>query len=81
MGMPQTIADSAFAAGYAPWLVVPDPAGGSDITVPPGGHVLGIYARADTERGVHQAPAKEVVRGSVPSGWCLNQTTSACGHG
>ena len=31
--------------------------------VPPCGHVAGIYARVDTERGVHKAPANEVVRG------------------
>ena len=31
--------------------------------IPPSGHVLGIYARTDIERGVHKAPANEVVRG------------------
>ena len=55
------IADSACAAYYAPWLEIQD----SEKTawVPPGGHVLGIYARTDLERGVHQAPANEEVRG------------------
>jgi phage tail sheath protein FI len=33
--------------------------------IPPGGHVAGIYARSDTERGVHKAPANETVRGVV----------------
>ena len=33
--------------------------------VPPCGHVAGIYARVDVERGVHKAPANEVVRGIV----------------
>jgi uncharacterized protein len=33
--------------------------------VPPGGHVLGIYARTDIDRGVHKAPANQEVRGIV----------------
>jgi uncharacterized protein len=33
-------------------------------TLPPGGYVAGIYARSDTERGVHKAPANEVVLGA-----------------
>jgi phage tail sheath protein FI len=31
--------------------------------VPPSGHIAGIYARVDTERGVHKAPANELVMG------------------
>jgi hypothetical protein len=31
--------------------------------IPPGGHIAGIYARTDVERGVHKAPANAVVRG------------------
>ncbi|MCZ7640225.1 MAG: phage tail sheath subtilisin-like domain-containing protein [Verrucomicrobia bacterium] len=33
------------------------------LNVPPAGHILGIYARTDVERGVHKAPANEVIRG------------------
>jgi uncharacterized protein len=58
-----SIAESSFGAFYAPWLVVPDSAGGGGVTVPPGGYVAGIYARVGTARGVHKAPANEVVRG------------------
>jgi uncharacterized protein len=56
------IADSACAAYYAPWLEIQD--SGKSHWVPPGGHVLGIYARTDLERGVHQAPANAAVRGA-----------------
>jgi phage tail sheath protein FI len=35
----------------------------SHYPVPPSGHMLGIFARVDNERGVHKAPANEVVRG------------------
>jgi hypothetical protein len=33
--------------------------------VPPSGHVAGIYARTDEERGVHKAPANATVRGAI----------------
>jgi phage tail sheath protein FI len=54
--------DSKFAALYYPWLKVSGP-DGQPITVPPSGHMAGIYARSDNERGVHKAPANEVIRG------------------
>ena len=60
--------DSKYAALYHPWLLVPHPFPTSSIqvqeySIPPSGHMLGIYARTDIERGVHKAPANEVVRG------------------
>jgi phage tail sheath protein FI len=57
--------DSRFAALYYPWIKVFDPAGGRNTLVPPAGHVAGVWARSDGERGVHKAPANEVVRGAV----------------
>src|SRR5437762_4042085 len=54
--------DSQYAAYYFPWIQVYDPEKGN-IFVPPSGHVAGIYARSDSERGVHKAPANEVIRG------------------
>jgi Bacteriophage tail sheath protein len=33
------------------------------VLVPANGHIAGIYARVDRERGVHKAPANEVVLG------------------
>jgi phage tail sheath protein FI len=38
------------------------------IAIPPSGHLAGIYSRVDHERGVHKAPANEVVRGAVDVG-------------
>lgn len=60
--------DTKYAALYHPWLVTQDPfASGlgtsSNYIVPPSGHVVGIYARTDIERGVHKSPANEVVKG------------------
>jgi uncharacterized protein len=60
--------NSTYAAGYAPWLKIINPRVNpkdSTIYVPPSGHVMGVFARTDTERGVFKAPANESVRSSV----------------
>jgi phage tail sheath protein FI len=57
--------DSKYAAFYYPWLKVIDGQTDTEVLVPPGGHIAGIYARSDIDRGVHKAPANEVVRGIV----------------
>ena len=57
--------DSKQAALYWPWIKVFDPATGQQIFVPPSGHMAGIWARNDNTRGVHKAPANEVVRGAI----------------
>ena len=57
--------DSKYAAFYYPWIKVMDPLTNSPKLIPPGGHLVGVYARSDTERGVHKAPANEIVRGAV----------------
>ena len=60
--------DTKYAALYHPWLLIADPYPTSTVNIalypiPPSGHVLGVYARTDIERGVHKAPANELVRG------------------
>ena len=57
--------DSKYATLYCPWIKVYDPVAGQTIFVPPSGHIAGIWARNDGERGVHKAPANEVVRGAL----------------
>jgi hypothetical protein len=59
--------DTSYAALYYPWIRVADLSGGGSTTklMPPGGHMAGIYNRTDAERGVHKAPANEVVRGAI----------------
>ncbi len=57
--------DSKYAALYWPWVKVFDQAKGHDIVVPPSGHMAGIWSRNDDTRGVHKAPANEVVRGAL----------------
>jgi len=62
--------DSKYAALYHPWVEILDPtqraAQGAPprrLLLPPSGFVCGIYARSDIQRGVHKAPANEVVLG------------------
>jgi len=56
--------DSKYAAYYHPWIEVFDPLKNGLMLAPPGGYIAGIYARSDQERGVHKAPANEVIRGA-----------------
>ncbi|MGA1871565.1 MAG: phage tail sheath family protein [bacterium] len=58
------IRDSDYAALYFPWINVYDPLTNGLIEQPPSGHIAGIYARVDNQRGVHKAPANEVIRGA-----------------
>lgn len=53
--------DSDYCAMYHPWLEVYDPLDKRNTYMPPSGSIVGIYARSDTARGVHKAPANEVV--------------------
>ncbi len=55
--------DTKYAALYYPWVEVRDPSVRRNVMVAPSGHMAGIYARVDVERGVHKAPANEVIRG------------------
>ena len=64
--------DSRYAALYYPWVIAPNPnarPGRGDIpqeiALPASGYVCGIYARNDVQRGVHKAPANEVVRSAL----------------
>jgi hypothetical protein len=63
--------DSKMAALYWPWLEVIDPLSKRPIMVPPSGHVAGLWARTDDQRGVHKAPANEVVMGATSLGFQL----------
>lgn len=58
--------DTSYAAFYYPRIRVAAPhTTAGERVVAPVGHIAGIYARVDTARGVHKAPANEVVHGLV----------------
>jgi phage tail sheath protein FI len=72
--------NSTYAGMYFPWIKVADPAkqimeptGDGTILVPPSGHVAGVYARVDGERGVYKAPANEAIRGALDTEYRLTQ--------
>ncbi len=65
--------DSEFAAMYHPWVKVLDPLTKNTAAIPPSGSVAGVYARTDNSRGVHKAPANEIVSACV--GLDCNYTT------
>ncbi|MGE4559912.1 MAG: phage tail sheath family protein [Desulfobulbus sp.] len=72
--------DNKYAALYYPWIRIYDPterfsqgAPPKQLNLPPSGFVAGIYARNDINRGVHKAPANEVVRGLTRFELNINQ--------
>ncbi len=71
------IGDCKEAALYWPWIQVFDEATKKIISVPPSGHVMGVIARVDAERGVHKAAANEVIRGAVGLKYSLTRSEQA----
>lgn len=63
------IYSSAFATMYYPWIKISNPIQAADadpeLTVPPSGHIAGLWARTDSTRGVWKAPANDTIRGLV----------------
>ncbi len=57
----RNIVDSTYAAMYHPWIQVFDRSSNKADYIPPSGAVMGVYSRTDETRGVHKAPANEVV--------------------
>ncbi len=68
----RSIVDSTYAAFYHPWVQVFDPVTKKPGFIPPSGPVAGIYSRTDISRGVHKAPANEMV---ACTGLSINYTT------
>lgn len=57
--------DGGYGACYFPWLKGRDAIDPDALAqIPPSGHMAGIYARTDSERGVHKAPANVTIRGA-----------------
>jgi phage tail sheath protein FI len=65
--------DSKFAALYYPWIEVMDPLSNQPMLVPPSGHAAGVWCRTDATRGVHKAPANEVIMGINGLGFQVTQ--------
>ena len=72
--------DSKYGALYYPWLAIEDPfpanpANVAPVYIPPSGHIMGIYARSDIDRGVFKAPANEIVNGAIAFSHGVDQPT------
>lgn len=70
--------DRGFGALYYPRIKIRDPNPNYErlITVPPSGHIAGVYARTDEQKGVHKAPANEVLKGVLELEHTLTDTDS-----
>jgi phage tail sheath protein FI len=65
-GIQGGVRDSSFGAIYFPWIDIGDKDDDDKpVFYPPSGHIAGVFARVDAERGVHKAPANEVIRGAL----------------
>lgn len=66
---------SSHAAYYYPWIAVAG-TDGANVTVPPGGHIAGVYVRIGMEKGVASAPAGVPVAGARALSQDLNTAQS-----
>jgi phage tail sheath protein FI len=73
----RNLRSSEYAALYYPWLVIPNPADGTRLSVPPAAYMAGVWARSDNEIGVIKAPANEVVRSAIDLDIRLNKAQQA----
>ena len=64
---------SSYAAYYYPWITVTALSGSSTLTIPPCGHLAGVYSQTDITRGVWVAPANVPLLGVT----ALSQDLSA----
>jgi phage tail sheath protein FI len=66
--------DSKQTTIYYPWLETKDPLTNLPTLVPPCGHVAGVWARTDSTRGVHKAPANEAIMAIDGLGFTVTAT-------
>src|SRR5262249_40492639 len=65
-GMRPRVSERGYGAFYFPYITVRNALKPRElINTAPSGYLAGIYARSDATRGVHKAPANEVVRGAL----------------
>ncbi|HEX9018924.1 MAG TPA: phage tail sheath C-terminal domain-containing protein [Anaerolineaceae bacterium] len=70
--------DNGYGAYYFPWITIRDPLNPSQvIDTAPSGHIAGVWARTDATRGVHKAPANEIVRGALDITYPLTRDEQA----
>jgi uncharacterized protein len=65
--------DTKYAAIYYPRIMIDNLMTNTTMPLAPSGHMAGIYARVDDQRGVHKAPANEVIGGAVDLETIINK--------
>jgi hypothetical protein len=61
------------AALYYPWIRErASDFDGNDLLIPPSGHLAGIYASVEAQRGIGKAPANQVIQGLIDLEFCLS---------
>jgi phage tail sheath protein FI len=63
---------SSYAAFYYPWIII-DGGLETQLPVPPGGHIAGIYALTEAQYGIHKAPAGMVIKGAKGLEFSMDQ--------
>lgn len=83
LGRPAAESDG-YGAFYTPWIEVANPLATvkgstqpSTIFVPPSGHIAGIYALNDAQRGVFKAPANYVITGALNVSYPISKNEQA----
>ena len=74
------LSESGETTLYVPWIAVSNPnpsATNKMVSVPPSGHIAGVWARSDALRGVHKAPANEIVHGALDVDYRIMHTEQA----
>lgn len=66
--------DGGYGAFYFPWFWIRCPVSGNEISAPPSGHMAGVWARTDSARGVHKAPANEELVGALSLEYQVSRT-------
>ena len=67
-----------YGALYYPWIrEKASDFKGFDVTLPPSGHIAGIFARSERRASVGCAPANEVLRGVIEFEFCLSDAEQA----
>lgn len=65
--------ERGFGAQYVPHIVIANPFDGTPLIAPPSGHIAGVWARTDSERGVFKAPANAILHGVTGFSQYINQ--------
>lgn len=72
------LSNAKYAALYYPWIKEKEADfEGRDLFIPSSGHIAGVYARTEQERGIGKAPANEILQGVVELEFAIDDEEQA----